>query len=244
MPDTTAAAADRVDAGPERTTLDSWRADPARWRGRRPVVVEAAFADTPAVTTWTPEVLAERFPAAPVLAKDIPHAAWSDPSLATFEKMELARFVDLLRAGAPGQIAQQPIAGFPGLVDDVELERMAEPPYRRVYLWLGRGTRTPLHYDRIENVFVQVVGTKRFVLEPPDSPAGRYPQDAPTAHISRVDPLAPDLDQFPEYDPGQQLRVVLGAGDALYLPPGWFHDVTAPGLSISVNCWYGAVLPD
>jgi [protein]-arginine 3-hydroxylase / protease len=235
---------DRLETGPERIDLAAWQADPSRWRGKRAVVVEGAFADTPAVTTWTPEVLAERFPTVPVLAKEIPHEAWSDPSLARFEKMDLARFVELLRGGGPGQIAQQPIAPFTGLIEDVDLERMAEAPYRRVYLWLGRGTRTPLHYDKIENVFVQVLGTKQFVLEPPSSPAKRYMQDPPSAHLSLVDPYAPDRDLFPDYDPGQQQRVLLKAGDALYLPPGWFHDVTAPDLSISVNCWYGELLPE
>jgi [protein]-arginine 3-hydroxylase / protease len=230
--------------GLERIDLATWRADPARWRGRRPVVVEGAFADTPAVTTWTPELLAERYPQVSVLARNIPHAAWTDPSLAEFEKTDVARFVQRLLAGGPHQIAQQPISAFPGLVEDVELERMAQPPYHRVYLWVGRGTRTPLHYDRIENVFVQVMGTKRFVLEPHDGPARAYMQDPPSAHLSRVDPLHPDPDRFPDYHPGHQQAVLLRAGDALYLPPGWFHDVTAPDLSISVNCWYGELLAD
>ncbi|WP_337832908.1 cupin-like domain-containing protein [Pseudonocardia sp. TMWB2A] len=234
----------RSAAGPIRISLAEWQDDPARWRGRRAVVVRDAFADTTAVTTWTPELLAQRFPEVPVLAKEIPLEAWADPSRASFERMDLRRFVGLLRAGGSCQIAQQPIAPFTGLAEEVQLERMAEPPYRRVYLWLGRGTRTPLHYDRIENVFVQVRGTKQFVLEPPDSAAGRYVQDAPTAHLSRVDPYAPDPGLFPDYDPDAQLRVLLGPGDALYLPPGWFHDVSAPEESISVNCWYGDTLSD
>jgi hypothetical protein len=227
----------------ERIDLATWQADPTRWRGRRAVVVAGAFADTTAVRTWTPELLARRFPDVEFLGRAIPLEAWQDPSRAEFERMALPRLVERLRAGGSWQVAQQPIAPFAGLAEEVDLERMAEPPYRRVYLWLGRETRTPLHYDRIENVFVQVMGTKRFVLEPPDSAAGRYVQDAPSAHLSLVDPYAPDPERFPEYDPSRARTVLLGAGDALYLPPGWFHDVTAEDVSISVNCWYGETLP-
>jgi hypothetical protein len=223
-------------------TLDDWQADPA-WRGSGAVVVAGAFADTTAVRTWTPEGLAARFPSHVVETSRISAEAWGDWSLARTEPMPLPRFVDLLAAGSPAQLLQHPIAPFTGLLDEVDPARMAAPPYRFANLWIGQQTRTPLHYDWAENVFVQVFGTKRFVLEPPDSAAGRHVHDGSSAHVSLVDPLAPDLVRFPDYDPAGQRTVLLGPGDALYLPPGWFHDVTAPGTSISVNCWFGATHP-
>jgi hypothetical protein len=225
--------------GIERTTFDAWRADPSRWRGRRAVHIPGAFADTAAVTTWTPDHLARRFSTATVTAVHVPWEAWSDSSLATTEQMELARFVDLLGTEGSRQIAQQPLERFAGLLEELDPSRMAEPPYAEVILWLGRETRTPLHYDATENLFVQVYGSKRFVVEPPDSPAGRYVHDAPATHISRVDPLAPASERFPAYDARAQQTVVVAAGDALYLPPGWFHDVSAPEVSISVSCFFG-----
>jgi hypothetical protein len=226
----------------ERLTLAEWQSDPWRRRGRRAVLVEGAYADTTAVTTWTPELLADRYPALEVDAKAIPFESWSNHALARSEKMELRRFVELLRGTGTCQIAQHPLAAFDGLLDEIDAERMAEPPYRRVNFWMGDGTRTPLHYDKIENVFVQVYGTKRFVLEPPDSSAGRYLYAAPAAHVSMVDPEAPDLERFPEYDAAGRQTVLVRAGDALYLPPGWFHDVTALDTSISVNFWFGMIL--
>jgi hypothetical protein len=227
----------------ERVALDDWQADPSRWRGERPVVVTGAFADTAAVRTWTPDRLARRYPTQDVEVSHISPEAWGDWSLAVTERMPLPRLVELVGTGSSAQMLQHPIEPFDGLLAEVDPGRMAEPPYRFVNLWIGRGTRTPLHHDWAENVFVQVYGSKRFVLEPPDSPAGRYVHPASSSHVSRVDPLAPDLELFPDYDPGRQRTVDLAAGDALYLPPGWFHDVTAPETSISVNCWFGEYRP-
>ncbi|WP_337832910.1 cupin-like domain-containing protein [Pseudonocardia sp. TMWB2A] len=226
----------------ERVSLPEWQADPERWRGARAVVVDGAFADSTAVATWTPQRLAARFPSVAVEARHVRPEAWGDWSLVESEPTTVARFVELLGTGATAQILQQPIGPFPGLLEELNPGRMVDPPYTSVNLYLGRGTRTPLHYDWQENLFVQVFGSKQFVLEPPDSPAGRYVHDGPSAHISRVDPRAPDPVRFPAYDPDRQRSVLLAAGDALYLPPGWFHDVTAPGTSISVNCWFGEFL--
>lgn len=222
----------------ERVDLAQWQADAARWRRQRPVVVAGAFADTIAVTSWTPESLAERFPDTEVNATYMSSEGWGDVSRVRFEPMTMADFVAQLREGRPGLMTKQSLWRTPGLYDEVDTSRAAAPPYFAVNLWMGNRTRTQMHFDRSENLFVQVYGTKRFILEPPTSPAHQYMHEGKSSHFSRVDPLVPDPVQFPDYHPGHQLIALVGAGDALYLPPGWFHHVTALDTSISVNCWY------
>lgn len=224
----------------ERVDLAQWQADASRWRGRRPVVLAGAFADTVAVASWTPESLAERFPDTEVNATCAAPEGWSDDSQIEFEPMPMVRFVQVLREGRPGWMMKESLWRAVGLYDELDILRAEAPPFFAVNLWISNQTRTQLHFDRSHNLFVQVHGTKRFIIEPPTSPASHYMFEGAVAHFSRVDPVAPDPVRFPDYDPGLQEVALLGAGDALYLPPGWFHHVTALDTSISANCWYGS----
>ncbi|KAF2758848.1 Clavaminate synthase-like protein [Pseudovirgaria hyperparasitica] len=130
---------------------------------------------------------------------------------------------------------------------------LSNPP-DAVNFWLGNAhSVTALHKDNYENIYVQVVGTKSFVLLPPvdapcvnerDLPAATYtpspgaPSETPTA-------LTPTLDSPPStvptatWDPdtpteyttrfshlARPMRVRLAPGDILYLPALWYHKVS------------------
>ena len=57
-----------------------------------------------------------------------------------------------------------------------------------------------------------------------------------------VDPDAPDLAAFPRFAHASPLRCVLRAGETLYLPALWYHQVGVAsgeeGLTIAVNSWF------
>jgi jumonji domain-containing protein 7 len=57
-----------------------------------------------------------------------------------------------------------------------------------------------------------------------------------------VDPDAPDLAAFPRFAHASPLRCTLRAGETLYLPALWYHQVGVgadqAGLTISVNSWF------
>ena len=55
-----------------------------------------------------------------------------------------------------------------------------------------------------------------------------------TAMYAAVDPEAPDLDAFPAFRDVLVQDVVLGPGDALFIPVGWWHHVRALSASISL----------
>ena len=101
------------------------------------------------------------------------------------------------------------------------------------HVWLGcDGIRTPLHYDLVHNVFVQVHGTKRFLLGPPGAIAAAqlFPHFHPSSRQSQLD------DTHIAAIPGLT-EVILRAGDVLYIPPLWLHDVTSLSTSVSVALW-------
>ena len=103
----------------------------------------------------------------------------------------------------------------------------------RTYFWIGpKGTRSGLHFDPYNVLFVQVKGRKRFYLFPP--------QDIPKAYLendffSQVDAEAPDLGKFPKFSGLEPIIVEVGPGETLFLPVGWLHQVRSLSVSISVS---------
>lgn len=109
--------------------------------------------------------------------------------------------------------------------------------------WMGsRGNVSPLHFDLCHALIVQVVGRKRVLLCAPADSGFVYPCAAGTGspRQSRVDLqlwLAGDAAEclkHPLLSRVQLLECVLQPGDALYLPPAWWHQVEALEGNISV----------
>ncbi len=104
-------------------------------------------------------------------------------------------------------------------------------PYRGLFI-SGKGARTRLHRDPFTSsaMLCQFYGQKSFRLW--------SPEQAPFVinDTDFVDPIAPDLERFPNY---HQARVtlddILSPGEIIFLPGGWFHDVTCISDSISIT---------
>jgi len=112
--------------------------------------------------------------------------------------------------------------------------------HRWTNAWLGpAGATTHTHYDITHNFYAQIVGVKRFVLFPPEDFVNLYlfPFLHPGAQQSQVDFENPDLKEFPSFKYARAIEAILQPGDVLYLPPLWFHHVSALSLSMSVSVW-------
>lgn len=108
-------------------------------------------------------------------------------------------------------------------------------------IWIGpKGTLTPLHRDDTDNLFAQVWGQKTFTLAAPHhrEALGTW-STAPQGGLDGCDfnPDAPDYQRFPHARDVTFMRVTLEAGDLLFLPEGWFHQVESVSTSLSVNFW-------
>jgi hypothetical protein len=102
----------------------------------------------------------------------------------------------------------------------------------RASLWFGPGgTCTPLHHDTTNILFCQIYGKKRVDLVSP----------LETSLLDDVDGFyagrrSGDLEGGgPDGEAPRVLRVELSAGEALFLPAGWWHEVTALEVSIHVS---------
>ncbi len=112
-------------------------------------------------------------------------------------------------------------------------------------LWLGNALTVPVHHDHPHNMACVVAGHRRFTLFAPEQIGNLYigpleytPSGAP---ISLVDPHAPDFERYPRWRDALQAAWVaeLGPGDALYIPPLWWHQVQAlDTVNLLVNYWW------
>ncbi|CAE6464459.1 unnamed protein product [Rhizoctonia solani] len=131
-----------------------------------------------------------------------------------------------------------------------------------VNIWIG-GSRsvTSVHSDPYENIYSVIRGSKHFTLLPPTEgytlceqrvPHAKYVRPTPSSPLE-IEPIPDSTVRWAEVDPtvssipntevGTPLRVTVRAGDALYLPAGWWHHVAQSGdiesgICIAVNWWY------
>ncbi len=135
-------------------------------------------------------------------------------------------------------------ACLPGLLDTHPLAFEAEEA-PLVSLWLGNRVTVPAHQDWPRNIACCVSGRRRFTLYPPEAVGDLYigPLDLTPAGqpISLVDATAPDLQRFPRYAAAQARAqdLTLEAGDAIYIPSQWWHQVQAlDPFSGLINYWW------
>ncbi|MDI7203692.1 cupin-like domain-containing protein [Leptospira santarosai] len=96
----------------------------------------------------------------------------------------------------------------------------------------GRGAMTKLHIDpwASDSILCQVYGTKRWNLFSPEQ--GKYLSNG----LGIVDLQYPDKTKFPNYEKAKpDFDFILEAGETIYVPHGWYHQVFTETDSISVT---------
>ncbi|MEM7725674.1 MAG: cupin-like domain-containing protein [Cyanobacteria bacterium P01_A01_bin.45] len=122
-------------------------------------------------------------------------------------------------------------------------------PVTGLNLWCGNGGHTTcLHSDAFDGILTQLSGSKKVLLFPPNQLPNIYPFTLLNhlkyglkirSSYSQVYPQSPDLEAFPKFSEAlnNSYEVTLQEGDVLFIPVGWWHEVTAlgDGVVISVN---------
>lgn len=171
--------------------------------------------------------------------------------------MTFSEFASMISSGEAYEkdlyLAKFPLTDTP-LAKDSLLKQTLEPlpldrPVTDWNLWIGSaGHTTCLHYDPFDGVLVQLSGAKRLVLFPPSQLYNLYPfhvlnhflyGSKRRAGYSQLYPDAIDLDTFPNAQQAQLQRyeVVLNAGECIFIPAGWWHEISTigSGMVCSVN---------
>jgi hypothetical protein len=163
----------------------------------------------------------------------------------------LKRLVHESRQARPYGLAIQsaPVATcLPGFLDHHRLPMLDPAILPR--LWIGNRVTTPAHFDEFHNVACVIGGRRRFTVFAPDQVDNLYigPLDfAPTgAAISMARLDQPDDPRFPRLKHALAAAQVaeLAPGDAIYLPPLWWHHVTSlERINALANYWWKPVPP-
>ncbi len=215
------------------------------YAANRPCVIEGVMDEWPALTAWTPDRLRARFG-----DEEVQIEAYVDPAAATSGntdrccwQMRFADFIDLVETGdgvnghyMTANNAATNADALAGLFDDIRWPDFLQPdghPLGNGWLWYGpRGSFTPLHHDLTNNLMAQFRGRKLVKLVAPFESAHLYNHEH---RYSRVDLDAVDLARFPEMADVTIFEVVIGPGEMLFVPAGWWHTVRALDVSITIT---------
>ncbi|MGV7119444.1 cupin-like domain-containing protein [Sphingopyxis sp. 550A] len=100
------------------------------------------------------------------------------------------------------------------------------------FFWLGpKGTLTPWHHDLTNNLLVQVVGRKRVRVAPPWA----FARMRNSRHCFSDWGNAPLPAGEGDAATPPVLETIIGPGEAIFLPVGWWHQVEALDLSASMS---------
>ncbi|HUL64055.1 MAG TPA: cupin-like domain-containing protein [Burkholderiaceae bacterium] len=213
--------------------------------GSRPVVLTDVTRDWPAMRKWSPQYLKEHFGhlEVQIQAERNRDPKFEQNKLAHQRMVRLGDFVDQVTGGgatndyymtANNEVLRRP--EFAPLLEDIgplpDFCRRGDLA-RSVNFWFGpAGTNTPLHHDTLMLLHTQVVGRKRW----------RFISPLETPHVynyfgvfSPIDIDHPDLARYPLFRGVKVLDVVVEAGETVFLPLAWWHQVSGLDVSLSVS---------
>jgi len=214
-------------------------------RGSRPVVLTDLTADWPAMRRWSPDDLKKRFGhlSVEIQAERNVDTRYEENKLAHRREQRLCDFVDRVLLGGPtndyymtanNEALRQP--GFAPLLEDVgSLPAICDRAQlaNSSSFWFGpAGTVTPLHHDTLMLFHTQIVGRKRWRFISPLETPKLYNFNGV---FSPIDVDRPDLARYPRFAEVTMLEVVVEPGETVFLPLGWWHQVTSLDISMSFS---------
>lgn len=211
----------------------------------RPVILTGMMEDWPAMKLWNPEYIKTNFGQAQV---EIQFDRDSDPlyeiNCENHKKtVTLSEYVDMVAQGGESnnyymvannrnmereemKDLMNDFIMFPGLLNPQETSG-------RVFFWFGpAGTITPLHHDPVNLMMAHVTGRKRWRLIAPEQTPLMYNY---RGVFSKVDCENPDYQKYPLFKNVRIIEEVLEPGEVIFIPVGWWHQVKALEVSLSMS---------
>lgn len=214
------------------------------YSANRPLILSGLMKNWAAMKTWSPDYFKSRFGAVEI---EVTTNRDADPDYEVNierhrERMTLGDYVEMVKARVTNDhyvIARNRLfekEGLSDLLNDIEMFPQYLDPADaagNVSLWFGpAGTITALHHDFTNMLLAQVHGRKRIRLVPPTQLKLVYCR----RHLySEVDCEKPDLEKHPLFAKATVMELILNPGEVLFIPVGWWHDVRALDISMSIS---------
>ncbi|TKC45114.1 hypothetical protein EI555_005559, partial [Monodon monoceros] len=126
---------------------------------------------------------------------------------------------------------------FPLLEGDIKFPKFfkEEQFFSSVFRISSPGLQLWTHYDVMDNLLIQVTGKKRVVLFSPRDAQYLY-LSGTKSEVLNVD--NPDLAKYPLFSKARRYECSLKAGDVLFIPALWFHNVISEEFGVGVNVFW------
>lgn len=216
---------------------------------RRPVVLSDALRDWPACGRFTPGYFLREHADRPVKVRG--------------REQRLGEVLAQQLASTEANPGPYPctLADCGDLLDQISPRFAASLPSRHTHPWLpkalfewvnhleiffgGPGGEFPyLHYDvmRLHAWITQLYGDKEFTVYAPDQEHLLYVNPLLPWQSSIKDHHHPDYDRYPLLRQAVSQKIVVRAGETLFLPCGWWH--TARSLNTTISVAFDQLGPD
>ena len=213
-------------------------------RRREPVVVRGCLDGTLALEEWTPQYFGSRYGSTQVRIASPPRLT----SSCGYTDSTLGEYVASLEAGQVGRkyLSQwRAFDRFPELEESLPTPGYVQPRRKIMRsIWIGPadtyiGFHVDNHtaFDGVGNIFTQVYGRKQITLVSPEHGHLMYrrEREAGDHWHSQVDFETHDYRATPRFCDAVCLQAVLEPGDALYIPPYYWHTVRSLSTSVSAT---------
>jgi Cupin-like domain len=209
-----------------------------------PVILTGMMQDWAAMSSWCPDFFKTNYGNVEV---EIQTGRNDDPdyeinSYHHKKTVSLSEYVDMVVNG--GETNDYYLVANNGNLEREELKSLLKdlvfPDFlnpddirQRIFFWFGpAGTVTPLHHDPLNLIMAHVYGRKRWRLISPNYTPLLYNY---VGVFSKVDLEQPDDEKYPLFKQVQVIETVLEPGEIIFIPVGWWHQVKALDVSLSVS---------
>ncbi|CAM9831640.1 unnamed protein product [Scytosiphon promiscuus] len=124
---------------------------------------------------------------------------------------------------------------------------VSEENLLQMNLWLGAmETTTNLHYDANHNLLFVIKGSKRVALLPPSMTAEIHAMPVFSESVNHAglhDTALAALMASEEASQKGAMHIDVAEGEAVYIPEGWWHQVSSLPGTVAVNVWFKGVRP-
>lgn len=209
-----------------------------------PVVFGDATKDWPARDKFTPEFFKKNYAERDVIVRG--------------KSYKLGQFIDMMMSAtednpAPYPCKLQIASEYPDLLPDVMPRYSYAMPDRthsklipagflgaadtlEIFFGSPGGKFPYIHYDYmgLHAYINQLYGYKEFTVIPPDQTPYMYPEPGNTWKSLVNDVHKPDLEKFPLFAKATPITFVVGPGETMFIPNGWWHTARSVTPTISV----------